>query len=99
MKTKKYFKMELSEEEAKAIEVARARFARCLMMKQAEKDDMFNSGIFNDIAIGYGKIALEIMGQNSNFLREFEDAMKQAFDFNDAAKARKIYYRIEPYEG
>ena len=86
---------EFTEEEKKEIEAAHARFARCLMMNQDEKDDMFNSGIFNDIAVGYGKIALEIMGQNSNFLREFEDAMKQAFDFNDAAKARKIYYRIE----
>ena len=85
----------LTEEEKKEIDKAHERFFKCLMMKQDEKDDMFNSGIFNDIAIGYGKIALEMLGIDSKFLSEFESAMQRAFDLHTTDYARKIYNRIE----
>ena len=72
-------------------------FLRLCMLPQAEKDEMFNSGIFNDVAIGYGKIALEAMGKDKDgkFLYRFEEAMKNAFSEFDAESARRIYNRIE----
>lgn len=66
-------------------------FLRLCMLPQAEKDEMFNSGIFNDVAIGYGKIALEAMGKDKDgkFLYRFEEAMKNAFsEFNEAVKRK-----------
>lgn len=85
----------LTEKEKQEFEKAHERFFKCLMMKKDEVDDMFNSGIFNEIAIGYGKIALEMLGIDSKFLGEFERAMKRAFDLHTTDYARKIYNRIE----
>ena len=57
---------------------------------------LFNEGWFNEIAIGYAKIALENMGRkNSKFLASFETAMKDAFDIYTVDAARKRYNRIE----
>ena len=57
---------------------------------------LFNEGWFNEIAIGYAKIALENMGRkNSKFLASFETAMKDAFDLYTVDAARKMYNRIE----
>ena len=59
-------------------------------------DALFTEGWFNDLAIGYAKIALENMGRkNSAFLGRFEDAMKLALDMHSSEEARKIYNRIE----
>lgn len=59
-------------------------------------DSLFNEGWFNELAIGYAKIALESMGRkNSEFLSRFESAMKTAFDMNSVEYARKIANRIE----
>ncbi|MBQ2740747.1 MAG: hypothetical protein IJF39_03900 [Clostridia bacterium] len=59
-------------------------------------DSLFNEGWFNELAIGYAKIALENMGRkNSEFLARFEQAMKDAFDLYTVDAARKIYNRIE----
>lgn len=57
--------------------------------------EMFNSGVFNEIAVGYGKIALEAMGLTSEMLSVFEREMKYAFDMHDAEEALKVYNRIE----
>ena len=86
---------ELTDEEKAEVEQAHAIFWECVNMKQDKKDRMFNSGIFNDVAIGYGKMALETLGKDSKFLAEFEKAMKNAFDFYDASEARKIYNRVD----
>ena len=57
---------------------------------------LFNEGWFNEIAVGYAKIALENMGRkNSKFLASFETAMKDAFDLYTVDAARKMYNRIE----
>ncbi len=59
-------------------------------------DSLFNEGWFNELAIGYAKIALESMGRkNSEFLSRFESAMKTAFDMYSVEHARKIANRIE----
>ena len=59
-------------------------------------DALFNEGWFNELAIGYAKIALENMGRkNSGFLGRFESAMKTAFDMSSVEQARKIANRIE----
>ena len=59
-------------------------------------DALFNEGWFNELAIGYAKIALESMGRkNSAFLGRFESAMKTAFDMSSVEQARKIANRIE----
>ena len=86
---------ELTAEERQELDEAHKVFCECLKMKQPEKNRMFNSGIFNDIAIGYGKIALERMGLKRKSLSAFEREMKKALDLYDAEYARKIYMRIE----
>ena len=59
-------------------------------------DALFNEGWFNELAIGYAKIALENMGRkNSEFLARFERAMKDAFDLYTVEAARKMHDRIE----
>lgn len=86
---------ELTAEERQEFDEAHKVFCECLKMKQPEKNRMFNSGIFNDIAIGYGKIALERMGLTGKSLTLFEMEMQNVFDLYDAEYARKIYIRID----
>ena len=65
-------------------------------VRQKEVNDMFNSGQFNEIAIGYGKLALKQMGVlTGSELAQFERAMQRAFDLYDAEQARQEFYRFE----
>lgn len=84
---------ELTSEEKQEIQNAHEIFCSCITMKQDEKDRMFNSGIFNDIAIGYGKLALESMGLTGASLAAFERDMKKVLDLYDAEDARRVYLR------
>ena len=81
-------------EERQQVDDAHEAFWKSIQMKQDEKDEMFNHGIFNDIAIGYGKIAAKRLGLIGASICAFEDEMKKAMDQYDAAYARKIYNRI-----
>ncbi|MBQ4053092.1 MAG: hypothetical protein IJD33_02005 [Clostridia bacterium] len=83
---------EMTAEEKKAAEEATERFVKLVFhTSQAEAEEMFNCGIFNEIAIGYGKLALDRMG--ITLFDEFEEAMKKALDMHDAKEARKVYLR------
>lgn len=84
---------ELTSEEKQEIQNAHEIFCRCITMKQDEKNRMFNSGVFNDIATGYGKLALERMGLTGTSLAAFEREMKKALDLYDAEDARRVYLR------
>ena len=84
---------ELTSEDKQEIKNAHEIFCRCITMKQDEKDRMFNSGIFNDIAIGYGKLALESMGLTGASLAAFERDMRKVLDLYDAEDARRVYLR------
>lgn len=86
---------EMTAEEKAEIEAAHKRFFEKLMTSQEQANEDFDSGIYNPIAIGYAKIALEDLGLTSSVLRKFESAMEKALDLYDAAQARKIYRRIE----
>lgn len=83
---------EMTEEEKKAANEATERFFKLVFgTSQEEAEEMFNCGIFNEIAIGYGKLALDRMG--ITLFDEFEEAMKKALDMHDAKEARKVYLR------
>lgn len=66
------------------------------MLKKSEEEinEMFNSGMFNSIAIGYGKLALREMDLDEEFLHKFEKAMSRVFDFYDAKEARTAYMKL-----
>ena len=85
---------EMSEEERQEVEKDFQRFLKCVWMPQDERDEMFNSGVFNEIAMGYGKIAGEQLGLTGNSITALEEEMKKALDLYDAKYARKIYNRI-----
>ncbi len=68
-------------------------FWNMLHTSEDEINAMFNSGMFNSIAVGYGKIALEAMGMKQKVLQQFEQAMKCAFDLYDSQEARKVYLK------
>lgn len=74
-------------------EKAHKLFWDMLHTSEDEINAMFNSGMFNSIAVGYGKIALEAMGMKQKFLQRFEQAMKSAFDLHDSQEARKVYLK------
>lgn len=59
--------------------------------KTEDQEMLFNEGWFNDIATGYGKIALKNMGMKADDLDLFERCIKDAFDFYDATAAREQY--------
>jgi len=66
------------------------------MLKKSEEEinDMFNSGMFNSITIGYGKLALKEMDSDEDFLRKFEKALNCVFDFYDSKDARNAYLKL-----
>lgn len=76
------------------IEKAHELFWKMLHKSEEEINAMFNSGMFNAIAIGYGKIALEAMGMAQKTLLRFEQAIKSAFDLYDSQEARKKYLKF-----
>lgn len=63
------------------------------MMKKSENEinEMFDSGMFNELAIGYALIALKLLKTDKSFLEPFEECIKRAFSDYDAATARRIY--------
>lgn len=70
-------------------------FFEMVQKSKEEIAQMFNSGMFNSIAVGYGKIALEAMGLTGKAIVAFEKEMKRAFDMYDAEEALKAYNRTE----
>ena len=62
-------------------------------MEQAEVDELFNGGRFNDIAIGYAKLALRTMGEKAEKVAHFEKVMQAMLDAFDAEAARTAYFK------
>lgn len=86
---------ELTAEEQAETDRAFSRFCDLVFnTTQGDAEEMFNSGIFNGIAIGYAKLALEQMGKPVD-LADFEKAMSRAFDRFDAKEAWQRYRRRE----
>lgn len=73
------------------IEQRHKLFFDMIQKSEEEINAMFNSGMFNEIAIGYAEIALQIMGYKKADLQKFEKQMKYAFDDFTADEARKKY--------
>lgn len=71
-------------EDEKAVE----QFWLKATLPQAEANEMFNCGRFNDIAVGYAKLALRSMGESVEKISHLEKAMKAMFDTFDAEAAR-----------
>lgn len=90
---------DLTEEEKKEADKSFSRFCELVFnTTQADAEEMFDSGIFNGIAIGYAKIALERIGidlKSVGLISQFEDEMRKAFDLYTAKEARKVYLRKE----
>lgn len=80
-----------AEERAEANKATERFFKLAFNTSQSEAEEMFNCGIFNEIAIGYGKLALDRMG--ITLFDEFEAEMKKVLDMHDAKEARKVYLR------
>lgn len=74
-------------------EKAHELFWNMIHKSEDEINAMFNSGMFNEIAVGYGKIALEAMGIKKEDLQRFEQEMKRAFDLYDSKEARKYFLK------
>lgn len=66
-------------------------FMKMITKTEEEINDMFNSGMFNSLATGYGKMALQAMGMKKEEIRRFEETMNVMFSDYDAIAARKVY--------
>lgn len=66
-------------------------FIKMITKTEEEINDMFNSGMFNSLATGYGKMALQAMGMKKEEIRRFEETMNVMFSDYDAIAARKAY--------
>lgn len=66
------------------------------MIKKSEEEinEMFNSGMFNSLTVGYAKIALSRMELDKAALQDFEKQMKYVFDEYTAKEARKAYSEL-----
>lgn len=84
---------EISAEQVKRFDEAHQRFMRMATMSQEEANDLFNAGRFNDIAIGYAKLALRTMGEKAEKVAHFEKVMKAMLDTFDAEAARTAYFK------
>ena len=60
-------------------------------MPQYERDHIFDTGCFNEIALGYMTLALQAIGMKADTVQAAQRAMSGAFDQSDAAAARKTY--------
>ena len=69
-------------------------FFEMIQKTEEEINDMFNSGMFNSLAIGYSKIALKSMGKTDEEIRKFETEMNYTFSEYDAKEARKAYQKL-----
>ena len=68
-----------------------SNFFEMIKKPENEINEMFDSGMFNDLAIGYALIALKLLKADKSFLESFEECIKRAFSDYDAATARRIY--------
>ena len=66
-------------------------FMKMITKTEEEINDMFNSGMFNSLETGYGKMALQAMGMEKEEIRRFEETMNVMFSDYDAIAARKAY--------
>ena len=81
----------LSENKTQTILQGTADLLRYAKMPQAELDAVFDTGCFNEIALGYLTLALQAMGMEADTVQAAQKAMSRAFDQSDAAAARKAY--------
>lgn len=61
------------------------------MKPQAERDRIFESGCFNDIALGYLTLTLKEMDMDENAIRNAQKIMNELFESSTAADARTAY--------
>lgn len=60
-------------------------------MPQYERDHIFDTGCFNEIALGYLTLTLQAMGMQSGTVLAAQKAMNSIFDKCNSAAARKAY--------
>ena len=75
-------------EEKKTVETAKERFLRMATLPQAEVDALFNAGRFNDIAVGYAKLAMIQLGYPFEKIQHVVKVMWQTFEDYRAESAR-----------
>lgn len=75
-------------EEKKTVETAKERFLRMATLPQAEVDALFNAGRFNDIAVGYAKLAMVQLGYPFEKIQHVIKVMWQTFEDYRAESAR-----------
>jgi hypothetical protein len=75
-------------EEKKTVETAKERFLRMATLPQAEVDALFNAGRFNDIAVGYAKLAMVQLGYPFEKIQHVVKVMWQMFEDYRAESAR-----------
>lgn len=78
----------IKELETKQEETAKERFLRMATLPQAEVDALFNAGRFNDIAVGYAKLAMVQLGEPFEKIQHVIKVMWQAFEDYRAETAR-----------
>jgi len=61
------------------------------MKPQAERDCIFDSGCFNDIALGYLTLTLKEMDMDEKTIRNAQRIMNGLFELSKAAEARTAY--------
>lgn len=72
-------------------ERAHEKFWEMAMKPESEINEMFNSGMFNGLAIGYAKLGLKALGYGAKEVEQLERAMERAFSDYSAEVARKAY--------
>lgn len=83
----------MREREQKEEETAKKRFLQIATLPQEEVDALFNAGRFNDIAVGYAKLAMRTMSQPAETVAHLGKAMMALFDSFDAKAARTAYFK------
>ena len=78
----------MREREQKEEETAKERFLRMATLPQAEVDALFNAGRFNDIAVGYAKLAMIQLGYPFEKIQHVVKVMWQMFEDYRAESAR-----------
>lgn len=75
------------------VEIKHAQFMDAVKLPKEKVYALFDSGMFNAIACGYGKVALrnaQLQYEKNHTL--FEQKMKEAYSFLDAREAERAYY-------
>lgn len=55
-------------------------YLRVIELSKTEAEEVFNQGMFNDIAVAYAVTALHNIGIDSQTIDLFEDEMHRCFD-------------------